>query len=151
MIRLKGAFAYMVAVLMTFVALAALMGGTFLAAKLVNATGVKVSPWYTGGEVVQTIDHGSYRTLIHRPVFDTLVGQKKDGFIQIDWEPLGALPEKISEDIACFGNSNKDFHINLDTKTNVAELTSYNPEVISLAGSYKLKERMAVRVVLCRE
>jgi len=150
MIRLKVGFAYMIAVLMTFAALATLMGGNFFAAKLVDATGVKVSPWYTGGEVVQTIDHGSYRTLIHRPVFDALVGQKEDGFIQLDWEPREALPEKIDDDIDCFGDSNKDFHISLDTKTNVAELTSYSPQVISLAGNYKLKERLAVRVVLRR-
>ena len=53
--------------------LATFVGLNFWAKSLVNATGLKISPWFTGGEVQKTVDHGCYRTSIHRPVFDGLV------------------------------------------------------------------------------
>ncbi|MBP2645116.1 MAG: hypothetical protein H6Q75_556 [Firmicutes bacterium] len=142
---------YTVALFMIVVALATLMGGNFFAAKLANTTGIKVSPWYTGGEVVKVIDHGGYRTLIHRPVFDALFGQTQEGFVQIDWQPLAALPETMEEDIDCFNSGNAACHIRLDTKTPTAQVTVYNPQVIGLEKSYKLKDGLAVRVLLRRE
>ena len=49
---------------------------------LIRATGLTLSPNYTGGEVMRTIDHGTYQTQIHRPVFDdTLIGERKRGFV----------------------------------------------------------------------
>ncbi|MBP2649264.1 MAG: hypothetical protein H6Q74_89 [Firmicutes bacterium] len=149
--RLRVVLSYIVAVLMIVVAVAALAGSNFLAAKLVAVTGIRVSPWYTGGEVANIIEHGSYQTLIHRPVFDALIDQATEGFVQLDWQPLAALPEYIDEDIDCFGNGNIDGHIKLDTRNNIAQFTSYSSQAVSLAGSYKLKDRVTIRVVLLRD
>lgn len=148
--RLKAFLAYALAGLMIVVALGTFMGRGFLAAKFVAVTGIKVSPWYTGGEVLRVVDHGRYRTVIHRPVFDALIGEKSEGFVQIDWEPRDSLPATIAEDIAIRGDGDKDFRLILDTATGAAELIPCRPRVLALQGSYKLKERWSVRVVLRR-
>lgn len=67
------------------VVLMAFMGMNFWAGALARSTGVVISPWYTGGEVARTIDRGEYRTRIHRPVFDALIGQRDEGFVQVDF------------------------------------------------------------------
>lgn len=38
---------------------------------LASATGLKPSPWLGGGENVRTIDHGTYKTVIHSPAQQT--------------------------------------------------------------------------------
>ena len=69
-----------------------LSGMTTSAARLASATGITVSPRFSGGEVIRSVDHGTYKTVIHRPVFDGLIGERRDGFIQIEWHPVTALP-----------------------------------------------------------
>ena len=65
--------------------LATFVGNNFWAAKLASSTGVTISPWFSGGEVARTIDHGTYQTQIHRPVFEGLFREKKKGFVQVDF------------------------------------------------------------------
>jgi len=38
---------------------------------VVSATGLTLAPEIDGGEVIQTIEHGTYRTQVHRMVDDT--------------------------------------------------------------------------------
>ena len=52
--------------------LAGFMGQDFLVQKLFVDPGLKISDRWSGGEIVQTIEHGTYQTAIHRPVFDGL-------------------------------------------------------------------------------
>jgi hypothetical protein len=112
--------------------LATFMGMNFFANGLVGATGLHVHPIYTGGEVAQTIDHGQYLTLIHRPVFDGLVGQRSHGFVQIQWQPKDAnLPDRIEEQIDFDADKTSDFQIQIDTKTNTADLKPSNARVLS--------------------
>jgi len=42
-------------------------GSDYLSDKLASATGITVSPRYSGGEVIRSIDHGTYKTILHRP------------------------------------------------------------------------------------
>lgn len=81
----------------------------------IAAAGFKISPVFSGGEIARTIDRGGYRVFIHRPVFDALLGENKDGFIQIDWGPAEALPEKIKENVALDGEAPIKFMLELDT------------------------------------
>ena len=113
--KLRAIGGYTWAVLTIPIVLATFMGLNFWPKTLVNATGLKVSPWFTGGEVRKTVDHGSYQTLIHRPVFDGLVAQYSSGFVQIDWGPPSALPEQISEDVDLDGDGRPAFHVDLAT------------------------------------
>lgn len=147
---MKAFLGYTAALLAVPVIITAFIGMDFWTHKLVSATGITVSPWFTGGEVIRTIEHGSYRTLLRRPVFDGLIGERKQGFVQIDWGQLDALPAGIEEEIDYDGDGCRDFRIKLNSKTGEAALTRYSPQGISLEGSYKLKEAWAVRVLLKR-
>jgi hypothetical protein len=147
MSRIASITGYTLAVMATPVVLATFIGMPFWAGQLVAVTGLKVSPWYSGGEVAQTIDHGQYHCLIHRPIFDGLICERSKGFVQVNWTPLESLPGKIAEDISLDGGD-PDFHIELDTSAGAAKLDALNPRVLGLEGTYKLKKSWAVRVLL---
>jgi hypothetical protein len=149
--RLQTLFGYTAAVLMLIVALATFIGMNYFSHKLVGATGLKISPWFSGGEIVQTIDRGAYKILQHRAVFDGLIGQKTEGFVQIDFAPLAGLPDRINEKIDFDLDGKIDFALEYDVVANTAVITAHNPRVISLAGCHVLKERRAVRVRLRNE
>lgn len=75
-------------------------------------------------------------------------GESEEGFIQIDWTSVDALPPAISEEVDYDNDGIADFQINYDKTNNKAILTAYNPKVGSIQGSYILKERCAVRISL---
>lgn len=97
------------------VVLATFFGLGFWPKALANATGIKVSPIYTGGEVARVIDHGVYRTVVHEPVFDGLFTKRSEGFVQIDWVPTegNPLPEVIEEELDVDGNQTADLRIRI--------------------------------------
>jgi hypothetical protein len=115
---------------------------------IVSATGLRLAPSIDGGEVVQTIDHGAYRTDVHRMVFDALIGERREGFIQLDWAPLGSLPAHIDEEIDADGDGRADFRIDVDTEAVESTLTPYAPWVLALEGTYTRQGSVAVRVRL---
>ena len=145
---LKGILGYGWAFLTIFIVLATFMGNDYFSAKLASATGITVSPWFSGGEIVQTVDHGSYKTYIHRPVFDGLIGERREGFIQLKWEPYEGLPPGVQEQIDYNGDKKADFLITLNTQTGDATLTAHSSTVLSTKGPYRLKKGWAVRVML---
>jgi hypothetical protein len=106
---------------------------------LASTTGIKVSPRFTGGEVDRIIDHGAYRTVIHRPVFDGLIGKRQDGFIQIEWQPITALPPVIEEKIDFTGDGKGDFTCRLDDNAGKCELTAKAPSVIAVQTLVRVK------------
>jgi hypothetical protein len=128
--------------------LALLMGGMGLDQAVIAATGLTLAPSIDGGEVVQTIDHGAYRTEVHRMAFDALVGVRKKGFIQVDWAPLDALPASIDEEVDADGDGQADFRLEVDTAQQQSTLTPYAPWVTELEGTYEREASMAVRVLL---
>jgi len=142
----KKTLGYTAALLMIPLALATLMGMGFWSRELVAVTGLSVTPWYTGGEVVRTISHGSYETRIHRPVFDGLLWESRQGFVQIDWTAAQPLPARFEEDIDYDGDGSADFRVELSTEG--TRLNALNPRVLSLEGTYNLKNGRAVRVLL---
>jgi hypothetical protein len=146
--KAKKIIGYTVAWLSVPIVLATFIGMNFWAQQLASSTGVKVSPWFTGGEEQRIIAHNDYQTVIHRPVFDGLLWEKKEGFIQINWRPISALPPKIVEEIDSSGDGRPDFKIELEPARLQATLTPYNSSVLKLAGIYRLKDSTAVRVAL---
>ena len=148
--RILSILGYTWAVFCIFIVLATFFKMTYFGPALASITGVKVSPWYSGGEVKTSIDHDGYRTLIHRPVFDGLFSDRKEGFIQIKWEPIRTLPPIIAEEVDYDGDGKADFLVRLDTARGVATLVPYNGSVISVEGVYPLKIGWAVRVILTK-
>ncbi len=146
--KLKTILGYTAAALAIFVVLATFMGNDYFSEKLVSVTGIKVSPRYTGGEIVKVVEHDTYSALIHRPVFDGLVGDRQEGFIQINWESRTGLPPVIRETVDYDGDDKTDFLVILDTATGATSITGYNPAVVSIQKTYKLDKGWAVRIKL---
>jgi hypothetical protein len=113
-----------------------------------DRTGLVLAPNYSGGEVARTVDHGAYRTEIHRPIFDALIGERKEGFIQVGWRPASGLPPHIDEAIDFDADGQADFHVAIDTITRQATLTPASPNVMNLRGVYRIGETLAIRVEL---
>jgi hypothetical protein len=141
---------YTWAVLCIFIVLATFIKSTYFGPALASITGVKVSPWFSGGEVKTSISRDGYRTLIHRPVFDGLFSDRKEGFVQVNWEPTGGLPPMVTEEIDYDGDGRADFLVRLDTTRGVATLVPYKTSVISVEDVYRLKAGWAVRVTLVK-
>jgi hypothetical protein len=151
MAKLKAVLGYTVAGLSIPIMIAAILPWTVLiqaGSQFISATGLITSANWTGGAVVQTLEHGTYRTEVHRPVFDALFGERKEGFVQVAWRPPDALPARIDEEIDADADGRADFRIELDTATRQASLTPYSPNVIELQGVYDLGETLAIRVRL---
>ena len=153
MAKLKPVLGYFAAVLSILIMAAGVLGYILwdqlgLSGPVIAASGLVRSPWYSGGEVAQTIDHGAYQTRIHRPVFDAFIGERKEGFVQVAWAPPDALPAQIDQQIDADADGQADFRIELDTVTRQATLTPYTSQVINLQGVYDLGESLAVRVGL---
>lgn len=148
--KIRSILGYMWAGAAIIVVFATFLGSSIFSRVLVTASGVKISPLYSGGEVVRFVDHGSYKALIHRPVFDALIGERSEGFIQLNWEPLAGLPPVIEESIDYTGDGKADFSVRIDTKTGEASLTPINPMVISIKKTAKLDNGWVMRVQLSR-
>jgi hypothetical protein len=129
------------------IALLLLVGGG-LDKALTSALGLSLSPTINGGEVTRTISHGTYETQVHRMVFDSLIGQRREGFIQIDWTPLASLPASIDEQFDADADGKPDFRLQVDTAKESSTLTPYASWVMGLEGTYRRQASLAVRVHL---
>ncbi|PKO22948.1 MAG: hypothetical protein CVU38_06725 [Chloroflexi bacterium HGW-Chloroflexi-1] len=148
MSKLKSFLGYLLAALGIPVILVTFMGASVWMKTFVSITGVTISPWYTGGEVAYTVRHDGYRTEIYTPVFQALIGERDEGFVQVAWTPKGLVPARIDEEIDYNGDGVMDFRVQWDTKTDQATITPYSAYVLGLEGVYALEESHAVRVDL---
>jgi hypothetical protein len=150
--RLRKFLAYGWALMAVPILLATFIGNNVWAKKLVNFTGLKVSPLYTGGEVAQTIKHEGYETLVYQPVFDGPLGERKNGFVQIEWKATGdKLPETIDELIDFDKDGKNDFRIKLNTAKNRSQLEAYSSRVEELGRILVIENERIVRVSLKKD
>jgi hypothetical protein len=151
MIRnLKSGVALTWAAVCLAVILATFIGLNFWSETLARETGIKVSPHFSGGEVRQTIDHGSYKTLLHRMVFDGLVSERSQGFVQIDWAPKEkqSLPAVLEESFDINGDGAEEIGIRLDTSEGKAQLLRQAPWVLGMDPLIAVDSEQIVRVRL---
>ncbi len=146
--RLKAAGGYTMAAAALVIVFVAFAGNDALSNLLARSTGVTVSPWYSGGEVVETIDHGTYRTLIHRPVFDGLFSDRSGGFIQIDWRGEPPWPQQLQDSVDYDRDGSPDLIVNLDTGTLKANVSTQDRSVRGIEETYRLQNGFAVRIAL---
>ena len=148
--KLRAIFGYTLAVL-TFPIVVFMIMGAFggpLGELFIEVTGLETSANWTGGEVVQTIDHDTYRTQVHRMVFDALIGERREGFIQVGWTPPDGLPARIDEEIDADRDGQADFRIQVETASKEATLTPYASWVLELEGTFRIEDELMVRVLL---
>jgi hypothetical protein len=145
---IKAILGYTVAGITILLALTAFVGNDGLRRALMAKTGLSITPLYTGGEIVKTIDHGGYRTDIHQTVFSGVFAERKVGFVQIDWVKKTDIPEKIIEDIDFDDDRRADFTIYYDTVDDAAAIKASNLRVIDVEGAYRRTNGFTVRVSL---
>ena len=146
--RLKSIGGYTWAVLCVLIVFAGFFFNSPLEKGLASSAGLRISARMTGGEVVRTLDRGAYTVAIHRPVFDGVMGERKRGFVQVNWKKVTDFPPMLRETLDYDGDGRDDFLVEIDTATGRGSLTPYTPSVVSLHEVYPLSQGWAVRVNL---
>lgn len=116
--------------------------------KVASLPFMKINPNFSGGEVERRLVSPVCTLDIRRPVFDGLVRQRRNGFVQIDWR--GNLPGEIEDSIDYNFDSIPDFYIKIDTKQSETLLKALNPAVGDINTSAATSYGWAVRVNLKR-
>lgn len=145
---IKSFFGYTLAFIGIPFALITFIGLNAWAKQLVNGTGLKISPWFSGGEISRSVNHGSYETRIYKPVFDGLIGQRKEGFVQVDWRKKASVPAQIDELVDIDGDGKSDFRLQWNTRSDTILMTPSNPAIIGLQSHNTLNDRYVARVEL---
>jgi hypothetical protein len=107
---------------------------------------MKINPNYTGGEIARQIISEGCTLDIRKPVFDGLIKERKNGFIQIDWH--GNLPEKLIDTIDYNLDGIPDFNIAVDRNQSKTDLEPINNKVKKVRISTPTSYGRAVRVDL---
>jgi hypothetical protein len=110
---------------------------------------MKINPNYSGGVVVKQLTSDGCTLNIRKPVFNGLIGERKKGFVQVDWR--GVVPEMINDQIDFNFDGATDFSVIIDRKEGKTEFTSFNPGVKKIGISTPTSYGWAVRVELERE
>lgn len=127
--KLKSVAGWSWAVLCIILVLWGFMGWEKIARALVRATGLSVSPVYSGGEIVLAEDRAGYKTFIHRPVFDGLLKKRRTGFIQVDFVQTTSFPLEIRQSVSYDEDGPRSFGIILTTNPLHAGIVSAGPQV----------------------
>ncbi len=107
---------------------------------------MKINPRYTGGEVSFSKSAGACTLVVHKPVFNGLINDRKDGFVQVDWR--GKIPDQIQDTIDFNRDNVPDFIVAVDTKKPASDCYPLNPGVTGLAISTSTSFGWAVRIKL---
>lgn len=145
MIKIKNFIGFLWAALVLLAIPAVFIFSDKLAAKLVDASAMKISPIYTGGEVFKTIENKGYQTIINKPVFACLAGETKKGFIQVAWRAGEKLPAALEENIDINGDNKPEFTITFDTASKKAAIKNDTGKAAYIIKVYTLKTGFAVR------
>ncbi len=131
---LKSGLGYLWAALCLVVVLATFIGLGFWSRTLATGTGIHISARFSGGDVRQVIDHGTYQTRLHRLVFDGLVSERTEGFVQIDWVPRKdqSLPSVLEEEFDLDGDGSPEVNVRADLTSGRAELRRQSSWVLGV-------------------
>jgi hypothetical protein len=77
------------------------------------ALGLHVDEVYSGGPTVRAIPMGVYSIDVHRPVYPHFLQSEKP-FVQLDWRPVSALPQHISDLVDVDGDGQPDIRVSFD-------------------------------------
>ena len=79
----------------------------------VAALPLQVDEVYSGGPKARTVQMGAYSIVIHRPVRPHFLQSEKP-FVQLDWTPVSALPQHVSDMVDIDGNGQPDIRVTFD-------------------------------------
>jgi len=75
--------------------------------------GLHVDEMYSGGPVVRTIQAKGYTVTIHKAVYPHFLQTEKP-FVQVDWKPVSALPQHVSDTVDVDGDGQPDVRVSFD-------------------------------------
>lgn len=107
---------------------------------------MKINEWHSGGEVVKEIKMENYTLNIRKPVFNALIGERKKGFVQIDW--IGVLPEMLNDTIDYDNDNKNDFVIQINTVTEQSTINPLNLKIGKIKVSTPTTYGWAARIIL---
>jgi hypothetical protein len=107
---------------------------------------MKINPNFTGGEVSFSKISPVCTLVVHKPVFDGLIKEGKEGFVQVDWR--GRLPGYLSDTIDYDRDSKPDFIVNIDTHSKDTKFTPVDKLVKNLNISTPVSYGWTIRVNL---
>src|ERR1035441_3909945 len=84
-----------------------------LFSKGVAALPLHVDEVYSGGPKVRAIPMGAYSIDVHRPVYPHFLQSEKP-FVQLDWTPVSALPQHVSDEVDIDGDGQPDIRVSFD-------------------------------------
>jgi hypothetical protein len=96
----------LVALLVPFVLMGVFSNG-------VAALPLHVDEIYSGGATARAIPMGAYSINIHKPVTPHFFQSEKP-FVQLDWTPVSALPQHVSDVVDVDGDGQPDLRISFD-------------------------------------
>ena len=139
--------AYLWAVICVLLIPAAFIGNDSFAKQLAKLPFMKINPIYKGGEVARITSDSTLKITINKPVFEALIGESSEGFVQIKFECDSLLPEIIRQNIDFNNDGVQDFKLAVNTKTSDTQFEALNKkDVIGLGISTMVKDYWIVRV-----
>jgi hypothetical protein len=105
---------------------------------------MKINPNYSGGEVSSRFLSDGCTLVVRKPVFNWLIGEKKNGFVQVDWigDVAGIIEDSIDYDL----DGISDFIVEVDRNRMKTQLMPLNPRVQKMEISTQTSYGWTVRV-----
>jgi hypothetical protein len=94
------------------------------------ALGLHVDEMYSGGPKMRTVHTAAYSIDIHRPVSPHML-QREKPFVQLDWRPVSALPQHVSEPVDVDGDGQPDIHVEFDVPKDVKAPLRVNVDALN--------------------
>jgi len=120
------------------------IGNDYFARKMATLQFMKVNPIYTGGDSLRCLKQDSMMITINKPVFESLIGAGRKGFVQIKF--AGELPDFIQSDIDYDNDSITDFNLNINRLTGETKFKVLTKQVTELDVSSRVNNNWIVRV-----
>jgi hypothetical protein len=105
---------------------------------------MKINPNYSGGEVAWSSKSMHYTKDIRKPVFDGLTGERRKGFVQVDWR--GDIPDILNDTIDYDLDNKPDFRIHISKSKAKTEIEPFSNRVGKVLVSTPTSYGWVVRV-----
>lgn len=143
--KIKTFFAYFVAVVAIIYMIFTFVGMDKLE-QIILATGLHPTYWYSGGQPEKILQRDKYEVVINRPVFKTVFGDAREGFVQISFKGQPALPAEICEKISVDAYA---FTLAVDTNKLTAWVTETDGYAKNVQWVYLFDDKsVVVRIAL---
>jgi hypothetical protein len=142
--KLKLISGLMWAVLCLIIVLALFPGLNAISGSFARLPFMKINPNYTGGEIARHITAANYSIDIRKPVFDGLAGERRKGFVQVDWR--GEIPEIMNDTIDYDFDGKTDFCIHISKSQPKTEMEPVSGKVGKVLVSTPTSYGWVVRV-----